>query len=92
MSDKRWRSENPSAHYATLASPTEPHPWRDTALVGHWRRRDIGRTLEGHWTARVVCLIWSDHTQVAPPFFVPPTQPNQPNPTMHLFSCTRVLA
>ena len=71
MSDKRWRSENPSAYYANLASPTEPHPWRDTGgtLGGHWRDT-------GHWTARVVCLIWSDHTQVAPPFFVPPTQPN----------------
>ena len=46
MSDKRWRFENPSAHYASLASPTEPHPWRDTALGGHWRRRDTRGTVD----------------------------------------------
>ena len=36
-----------------------------------------GGTLEGQWTARVVCLIWSDHTQVAPALLCP-THPTQP--------------
>ena len=72
MSDKRWRFENPSAHYATLASPTEPHPWRDTALGGHWR--DTGQ-LESCVSSGSITLRWRHPSLYHPPNPTNPTQP-----------------